>query len=88
MKRRKNLIEFFLLSLFSFPFFVSIVYPQKIQDFLDVVNVWLLNVLQLREVYRVTEGLHRDRASLLKQLDLLRSAPASCAFKDDTWLFL
>ncbi|XP_004070242.1 EF-hand calcium-binding domain-containing protein 4B [Oryzias latipes] len=24
------------------------------------------------EVYRVTEGLHRDRASLLKQLDLLR----------------
>uniref|UniRef100_A0A8C7YWK0 Calcium release activated channel regulator 2A n=1 Tax=Oryzias sinensis TaxID=183150 RepID=A0A8C7YWK0_9TELE len=29
------------------------------------------------EVYRVTEGLHRDRASLLKQLDLLRSAPAS-----------
>lgn len=29
-------------------------------------------VVQHREVYRLTEGLQRERASLLKQLDLLR----------------
>lgn len=29
-------------------------------------------VVQHREIYRVTEGLNRERASLLKQLDLLR----------------
>lgn len=29
-------------------------------------------VSQLREIYRLTEGLQRERASLLKQLDLLR----------------
>lgn len=31
-------------------------------------------VFHLREIYRLTEGLQRERESLLKQLDLLRYA--------------
>lgn len=36
---------------------------------------WLIT-FEHREIYRLTEGLQRERASLLKQLDLLRYDPA------------
>lgn len=42
-------------------------------------NIVLAVLFHFRELYRVTEGLQREKQSLMKQLDLLR-------FNNQTWV--
>lgn len=46
----------------------------KIEISSDVVGLKVFNggLFGFREIYRLTEGLQRERATLLKQVDLLR----------------